>query len=382
LGNQYLYAAGYNPQDPKTYKQTVKEKQSDLEILNYKIKAKEKIAEDIRNKKENLSQELEKIGTGLTTTEQTLKNVRKNIKKVETETRTTEEKLAVSNTDFNTYKKYVTEELNVFRRQNMTGGLLKIVARDNTSGYFARGDKALKIILVADYASLNKTQDEINTLQTFKAALVEKNQELCSLNNIESSKKYSYIKTKKKKDLLLKTTQTKEIQTQKEINDLKRSARELEAFIDNLRLKLSEAEKKRLKSSGLVERRGNLTWPITGDVTSLFGKYKRQDLDTYFFNNGIEIQGRTGGGVIAVEEGVVLFASDFKGYGKTVIIEHTQELCTVYGHLGKIEVTSGQYIKKKDTIGTLADTSLYFEIRLDNKPEDPLLWLTSEEQER
>ena len=107
-------------------------------------------------------------------------------------------------------------------------------------------------------------------------------------------------------------------------------------------------------------------------MVSLFGKYKHPELNTYLFNNGIEIKTQKKTEVLAVEEGAVLFASDFKGYGKTVIIEHSRNFCTVYSHLGEIKVNSGDYINKKEIIGTI-DSSLYFEIRLENKPEDPLL---------
>ncbi|MFH1238988.1 MAG: peptidoglycan DD-metalloendopeptidase family protein, partial [bacterium] len=318
----------------------------------------------------------------ITKTEGTLKTLKKDLKQVETQTRITEEKLTLSRQNLNSYKKEVTNELNVFYKEKLADNFWKILARNNTAGYFLREDKALKTLILGGYRSLVSTQEEIGNLETRRDSLTGRNKELASLSKAVSSNKYSYIKTKGKKSKILENTQSQELEAKTEIDKLKESARQLEAFITDLRLKLSEAEKRRLKSSGLVQRRGNLSWPVSGEVISLFGKYKRQDLDTYFFNNGIEIQGAKDSGVLAVEEGAVLFAGDFKGYGKTVIIEHSRDLCTVYSHLGIIKVRPGEYVKKKDVIGTLNGSSLYFEIRLDNKPEDPLLWLTSQEQEK
>lgn len=382
LWSPYLPAADYDAKDVQNYKRSVKEKQSDLEILRYKIKNKEKIIEDIKNKKQDLSKELDKIDKKLTKTEQILKTLQKDIKKIANETKTAEEKLLSSNQNLNNYKKDFKNELDIFYKRNLNRDFLKIIAENNSSAYFARADKALKHLILRDSQSLVKTQEEISNLEILKGSLTEKNKELESLNNTVSLNKGSYLITKVKKAKLLKTVENKQLEEERQINNLKECALQLEALITDLRFKLSDVEKRRLKSSGLVHRRGNLIWPVTGEVISLFGKYKRPDLNAYLFNNGIEIKSKKGTGVLAVEEGAVLFASDFKGYGKTVIIEHSQELCTVYSHLGEIKVNPGQFVNKKDVIGTLDEASLYFEIRLDNKPEDPLLWLTSEGQER
>jgi len=74
----------------------------------------------------------------------------------------------------------------------------------------------------------------------------------------------------------------------------------------------------------------------------------------------------------------VVYASDFRSYGQTVILDHGGENYTVYGLLGGIEAEEGGKVRAGDTIG-LADSrnvsTIYFEIRNRGKSQDPLRWL-------
>ncbi|HET8648369.1 MAG TPA: peptidoglycan DD-metalloendopeptidase family protein, partial [Vicinamibacteria bacterium] len=125
--------------------------------------------------------------------------------------------------------------------------------------------------------------------------------------------------------------------------------------------------------------KGELPWPAPGRVRSAFGKHKHPKFDTYTVQNGIDLEVPADTPVHAVHEGTVVFADRFRGYGLLVIVEHGRHH-TLYAHLAEAGVQPGQKIAAGTRVGTVGSSGLegpglYFELRTDGKPEDPLGWL-------
>ena len=78
--------------------------------------------------------------------------------------------------------------------------------------------------------------------------------------------------------------------------------------------------------------------PFKGNLTSLFG-WRR-----YRPHYGTDIQLRTGEKVACAFDGMVRLAKYYYGYGNCVIVRHNNGLETVYAHLSKIQVESGQKV--------------------------------------
>ena len=123
--------------------------------------------------------------------------------------------------------------------------------------------------------------------------------------------------------------------------------------------------------------RGELDWPATGPLRHRFGQSAAAAASS---PNGIEITTVVGTPVKAVHEGAVAFADTFAGYGKLVIIDHGGQAFSLYGHLLDISVARGARVSQGDPVGTagfalLGVAALYFELRVDGQPVDPLQWL-------
>lgn len=105
------------------------------------------------------------------------------------------------------------------------------------------------------------------------------------------------------------------------------------------------------------------TLPFKGNLTSLFGWRK------YRPHYGTDIDLETGQEVVACFDGMVRVARYYKGYGNCVIIRHNNGLETVYAHLSKLLVESGQPVESGKVIGLGGNTGhsygshLHFEIR-------------------
>jgi murein hydrolase activator len=126
--------------------------------------------------------------------------------------------------------------------------------------------------------------------------------------------------------------------------------------------------------------RGALAWPATGIVTGRFGRQSLGRFGTPISRNGIEISLADGQVVRAVHEGTVAYAEPFVGYGNLVILDHGDGEYTLYGYLAAMYVATGDRLEAREPIGTSGrspsgNPALYFELRVDGKPVDPLQWL-------
>ena len=73
-------------------------------------------------------------------------------------------------------------------------------------------------------------------------------------------------------------------------------------------------------------------------------------------------------------KGRVLFAAPFQGYGPTAVLHHAGRVFTLYAGLDHLEVAENDVVALGDVIGASSER-FYFEIRVENKAEDPLSWL-------
>lgn len=125
--------------------------------------------------------------------------------------------------------------------------------------------------------------------------------------------------------------------------------------------------------------KGAIAWPADGIVLSRFGRRTgRGGIETA--RNGIEISLAEGRPVQAIHDGVVSFAGPFTGYGTLVIVDHGDGAHSLYGHLSTASVNKGDRVDSQGRIGLSGrnpggNPALYFELRVDGKPVDPLQWL-------
>lgn len=133
---------------------------------------------------------------------------------------------------------------------------------------------------------------------------------------------------------------------------------------------------------------GNKAWvvPDTNRITSLFGP--RSCTGCSSDHKGIDISIGPGmseglptvsfmdGEVIRSEYGVR--GSGFGGYGNVVVIQHKNNIQTVYGHLREKGAPVGKKVKAGEQIGVIGNTGnsggphLHFEIRINDVQVDPL----------
>ena len=123
--------------------------------------------------------------------------------------------------------------------------------------------------------------------------------------------------------------------------------------------------------------RGDLPWPVDGSVRRRFGW---ATAGRGAASNGMEIAAVDGAVAHAVHDGVVAFADRFGGFGNLVIVDHGSQAYSLYGNLLDIGVNKGTRVEHGQAVGTVGPSptgppGLYFELRVDGQPVDPLQWL-------
>ncbi|MBI2832937.1 MAG: peptidoglycan DD-metalloendopeptidase family protein [Acidobacteria bacterium] len=126
--------------------------------------------------------------------------------------------------------------------------------------------------------------------------------------------------------------------------------------------------------------RATLEWPAHGAVTLPFGRHKTTPSGARIVHNGIEISAPEGELVRAVHDGRVAYADAFTGFGNLVIVDHGEQAYSLYGYLSSIAAQRGRDIAGGELVGAVGRApagaaALYFELRIDGQPVDPLKWL-------
>ena len=171
-----------------------------------------------------------------------------------------------------------------------------------------------------------------------------------------------------------------DVKTIKEDNEIDRLLVGAKIFLREPKVSryLSSFKQEYVKKTNL----GTFSNPLMAmSLTSSFGSRKHPVLKKVLNHAGVDLKAKTGTKVVSAREGVVSFAGRASGYGKLIIIKHSDGYETRYAHLSQIDVKKGQKISQNQHIalsgatGRVSGPHLHFEIRKNGKIENPLTYL-------
>ena len=145
-------------------------------------------------------------------------------------------------------------------------------------------------------------------------------------------------------------------------------------------LKELQARKKELPNKGMAKRMGDLPWPVAGKIVRGFGITKEQGYAQ--ISHGVDIEADEGTPVKTIHAGKIVFYDWITNFGNTMIIDHGGGLYSVYGHLQRPLKSIGESVEARQDValvgqsGDVLKPTLHFEIRYNDKPQDPVKWLS------
>lgn len=138
-----------------------------------------------------------------------------------------------------------------------------------------------------------------------------------------------------------------------------------------------EIVKKDLIGSSIVQfpsRVKRWYWPTSESISRRFSATEEG-------NKGLDFNGKLGMPIWAAADGKIVYTGDaLRGFGKLVIIKHSDAYLTAYAHNDSILVKEQQWIKAGHKIATMGRSGtdkvkLHFEVRYKGKSVDPLRFL-------
>lgn len=123
--------------------------------------------------------------------------------------------------------------------------------------------------------------------------------------------------------------------------------------------------------------KGKLRLPVRGEVTNRFGTSRE---DSGISWKGLFIRANEGAEVKSVANGRVVFADWLRGFGNLIIVDHGGSYMSLYGNNQALLKQVGETVQAGDAIASVGNSGgnetngLYYELRRQSRPFDPLSW--------
>lgn len=130
-------------------------------------------------------------------------------------------------------------------------------------------------------------------------------------------------------------------------------------------------------NSNFSSLRGKLRLPVRGEVSNRFGSSRA---DSGISWKGLFIKANEGSEVKSVASGRVVFADWLRGFGNLIILDHGDGYMSLYGNNQAVLRQVGDSVKAGDAIASVGNSGgneangLYYELRRQSRPFDPLSW--------
>jgi len=361
---------------PKSFAQTsnlsdiITQKLQELQKVNEEIKQNQKQIETLQGQQKNLNTEIKKIDTTVKQVDLTIKSTEINLQKLGLE-------LDQLGTNIQGTEK------NIALKQSAVVKLVRTLQERN---------QETPLISFLRLASLSRAFLEIQTINQLNQNLLDSVSELKILNdrltaqyeertgkkqrveqenrNLTVRKKILSDQKSEQANLLARTKNQEKIY-QAQLAELE----EKQAGISQEIGKIEAELRKNFDPTVLpIKRPGVLTWPVANPrVSQEYGEtaFAARAYRTKF-HNGVDFAAPTGTEILASESGRVIAVSDNGRYqyGKHVLIQHENNLTTLYAHfsaygqLSGRRIAVGDIVKKGDVIGYMGKTGYAFGVHL------------------
>ena len=352
----------------------LEDEKKELKILKGKIARQEKLISSVGKKEGKLLGKLKKIDNQIKLKERELKVYQWNSLINKKKLAKLEKNREANKKELKAQKVLLGKRFRQIYKEGSVSPLKVAFSSENMSDLLQRL-KYMELIAEHDADLMADYKDRLVGLNAEKKSLLAVRAKLVRLEKDAMGKQGEFEKAKKDKKYFLRKVKKKKqlgIRTRKE---LLKASNNLNDLIGKLLTKL-------VSGTGLAisDKKGRLSLPVKGKILNKFGRQKDKQFASFIVHNGINIKVRTGVSVRSVFDGKVLYTGELEGYGNLVIIGHGKEYHSLYGHLDRINVKQNQVVQTGDIVGLSGDTgsligeTLYFEMRKNGKPVEPVRW--------
>lgn len=263
---------------------------------------------------------------------------------------------------------------------------IALLARPGEPAEGVRGGILLQSALPRVEEAAARLRDELRTLAAMRAEMADKRVALEREERQLAEKRDRLAALAQRQSKLHATLLTRASEAERNAERLAREAQSLRELVARLR---EEAERRRRleaqaekvaalrKPRPFTKGRDDRLYPANGRLVGRFG----EDTGLGSTRKGISLETRPGAQVVAPYDGTVAFAGPFRGYGRLLIIEHSEGYHSLLAGMGRIDSSLGQHVTAGEPVGVMPSTdakpTLYIELRHRGEPINPVPWLTA-----
>jgi len=360
-----------------SFPQDIFEYEKHLHAINKQIIELKKIISAEEKRESTMLTKVERIGLKKELTRKEISLFNTQLRKTNQQIRNTQRRVSELEADLDAARKDINKILvTLYKYGNISYFDLLFQVKDIQS--LVSEHKHLGLLAASQNDLLSDFLVTLNELQTAKEDLSSKKKETSLLLSKAQQKERTYnTQQNEYRDLIRQIEQNRNVY-QETLNELDERAEILQSLIKRI---AREGKDLSFSPIPLYDRKGDIDWPVSGDVVSPFGEQVHPKFLTKTINNGIEIASEDDVMVKAIQLARVAFAEFFTGYGKLIILDHGFKCHSLYAHCSELlvkkgdVVETGQPIAVVGDIGSLKGKSLYFEIRVRTEAMNPLQWL-------
>jgi len=268
---------------------------------------------------------------------------------------------------------------------------LKLLLNNQNPNQLARDLRYYQYIAHNRANWLTALHDDLAALNALSMATRQQRAELTSLRTEQSAQKKILKKEQRARQQVLGNISQQLRQQRREIKRLQHNENRLAQLVDKLAKMLAQPKSgslfhnenlpdNRFDGSPFDQLKGRLALPVKGEVTNRFGMPRP---DSTALWKGLFLRTPAGQSVKAVAAGQVVFADWLRGFGNLLIVDHGKGYMSLYANNETLFKQVGDMLRGGDTIAAVGnsggnkDSGLYFELRHESKPFDPISWVAA-----
>ncbi len=278
----------------------------------------------------------------------------------------------------------------MLRRQYMQGQsdtLRLVLSRENPSE-MARQLHYLAQIASARAQWLKGLRANLDQIERLQSQIAEEAAAIAHLAAGQAAQRAKLEKEKRARAEVLQRVSRDIRAQQKEMRAMQANENRLTRLFDQLARMVRKPPGKRPRTESVPSAssdgrpfdalRGQLALPVRGELGNRFGSPREGGGITW---KGLFIAARSGEDIRAVAGGRVVYADWLRGFGNLLIIDHGDSYMTLYAYAEALLKQLGDVIRGGETVATVGnsggnpESGLYFEMRHEGRPFDPLDWV-------
>jgi len=386
-------------------------KQSELEALKRRLQTLQQEFRDTQVHRQEAADELRQSERAISSAVRQLRQLDNERQRAQTDLQTLAQQADATAARIRAQQVYLAQALKAAYQRGQ-GEALKLILNGADPNQTARDLRYLAYLSRAQHAMIEALRADLAQLAALQQQTAQKSTELTQLQAAREAEQQKLLADKRARVQVLQKLSVQIQRQRREISNLKRDERSLTQLVERLnRLMAQQAVRaraaQRAQKKQAVERdaggkprravgvntetpvafrsdrpfsglKGSLRLPVAGELMNHFGAQREGGGVSW---KGLFIRAAEGTAVKVIAAGQVVFAEWLRGFGNLIIVDHGEGYMSLYSNNESLYKQVGERVQPGDAIATVGnsggqpDPGLYFEMRHQSRPVNPLLWV-------